>query len=64
MERGFDQSSALEHDDPARLARIRRIAPHLLFEHLMSDADEGKLSRDEAIERMRALTPIVVEGQA
>lgn len=63
MERGFDQSSALEHDDPARLARIRRIAPHLVFEHLMSDVDEGKMTQAEAFERMAALRPLVVEGE-
>lgn len=64
MEKGtFNQPSPLEHGDPERTDRIRKIAPYLLFEHLMSDADEGKLSREEAIERMRALTPIVVEGE-
>ena len=64
MERGqFDNPGGLEHDDPGRIARIQRIAPHLVFEHLMHDADEGRLTREEAIERMRALRPLVVEGE-
>ena len=57
------QPHPLEHDDPARTDRIRAIAPYLLFEHLMQDADDGKLSREEAIERCKAITPIVVEGE-
>ncbi|WP_167677371.1 hypothetical protein [Rhodococcus sp. B10] len=52
----------MEHDDEGRLARIRQVAPHLVFEHLMQDADEGKMTREEAIERIRALRPLLVEG--
>ncbi|NDZ93291.1 hypothetical protein G3I13_01765 [Streptomyces sp. SID6673] len=62
MERGKDRPRPLEHDDPHRLERIKQVAPHLVFEHLMQDADEGKMTREEAIERCRALRPLLVEG--
>ena len=62
MERGHNKPRALEHDDEGRLARIKQIAPHLVFEHLMQAADDGKTTRDEAIARMRSLRPLLVEG--
>lgn len=64
MERGqFDNPGGLEHDDPARTDRIQRIAPYLVFEHLMADVDDGKMTQAEAFERMAALRPLVVEGE-
>lgn len=53
----------LDHDDPSRTERIRKIAPYLIFEHLMTDVDEGQLTQGEAIERMRALMLIVIAGE-
>lgn len=63
MERGqHDTPHPLEHDDEHRRQGIAKLATYLAFEHNMQDADNGKCTREEAIERVRALQPLLREG--
>ncbi|MGW5074015.1 hypothetical protein [Rhodococcus sp. NPDC004095] len=51
----MEHLSPLEHDDPGREARVRKLGTYVMFEHVMNAVDKAVITRDVAVEQAATL---------